>query len=100
MNVHELYNLKQQQYMQYKIDKGVWDSKLNETRQKLMESITALEGSVEQIDDANIKAKIVSIIQILEGNPEQLTTDILDSAKAELDSVCLDIEQKIRQVLQ
>ena len=100
MNIHELYNLKQQQYTQYQIDKGVWDSKLQESQTKLLKSVQGLAEAIEQLDDFNIKSRASGIIKMLTDSKDNLTNEVLSKAKNDLEVLCSYVEQEIRKVLQ
>lgn len=100
MTVHELYNLKQQQYMQYKVDKGVYDSKWNEAKEALREAVLSLADKLEFVENADIKIKLSAIVDKLTSDSFDYSELSISSVKEELDAIAAEIEADIRRVLQ
>lgn len=99
MNIHELYNLKQQQFMQYQVDKGVYDAKLQDAKDELLKAAKELQENLESVDDPRIKTSLADIVNTLTAGNLDFTNDSLASIKAQIDAVANSLESEIRRLL-
>lgn len=99
MTIHELYNQKQQQFMQYQVDKGVYDAKLRDAQGELLKAARELQGSLELVDNPAIKSALVEVTNTITSENFEYSENNLLAVKSQIDTVANNLESEIRAVL-
>lgn len=100
MTIHELYNKRQQEYMDYQVKKGIYDSKLAESKANLLSTAESLRTSLDSVENYDIKTRLTHATESILQAGDELSEAFLNRIKEELESISNSIEQEIRRVLE
>lgn len=100
MTIHELYKQKEYEYEQYRIQKGVLDSKVEEAKVKMLDAVKELQSLIPTIEGENIRQDIEDIVGAVAAQEAEFSIEFLTQLKQKLEAVAVMIEQEVRSALQ
>lgn len=100
MTVHELYQKRLREYENYRVEKGVYDSKVEDGRAALTNAVSELSDVIATIENVDLKQRLERVVNRLCVEQEQITGETLAEVESELNSISFALEQEIRSALQ
>lgn len=100
MNIHELYNIKKEEYQEFVVASNFYNKQLTESLDKLSVQIKELQDAIKQADCSIIPDKLPEVLSSLESDSTLAEhPETIKERLTKLNDCQLELEQKIEAIL-
>lgn len=100
MTVHELYAEKQKKYQEYQVQRGIYERRLEDSLEKLMNTAVQLQSVSKNISDLGTRSCIESLVtSILEAKDSLSDPQVLSAITERLAGISATLENVIQEAL-